>query len=138
MQFPIPQFIDIPDKIFGPLTFKQFIYVVGGAGWAFVVWRIVSIKFFALLLIMPVTGLAFLLAFKPVHGRPFSIIMEAAIKYLFGGKLYLWKKDENAEEKQAIQLQNTEPTLDEYAIPRIADGKLDDISWNLDVQGKSK
>jgi hypothetical protein len=29
MQFRVPQFIDIEDKLFGPLTFKQFIYLAG-------------------------------------------------------------------------------------------------------------
>ena len=32
MRFEVPQFVDIEDKIFGPLTFKQFIYIAGGAG----------------------------------------------------------------------------------------------------------
>jgi len=26
MQFQVPQFIEIEDKIFGPLTLKQFLY----------------------------------------------------------------------------------------------------------------
>ncbi|MFM2424198.1 MAG: hypothetical protein RLZZ70_589, partial [Candidatus Parcubacteria bacterium] len=30
MQFEVPQFIEIEDKIFGPLTWKQFLYVGGG------------------------------------------------------------------------------------------------------------
>ena len=32
MRFEVPQFIEIEDKIFGPLTWKQFIYLAGGAG----------------------------------------------------------------------------------------------------------
>ena len=30
MQYQVPQFIEVEDKIFGPLTFKQLVYVVGG------------------------------------------------------------------------------------------------------------
>lgn len=30
MQFQVPQFIEVEDKIFGPLTFKQFVYIAGG------------------------------------------------------------------------------------------------------------
>ena len=40
MQFQVPQFIEVEDKIFGPLTFKQFVYVAGGAGLAYLVWRV--------------------------------------------------------------------------------------------------
>ncbi len=32
MRFEVPQFIDVEDKIFGPFTFKQFLYLAGGAG----------------------------------------------------------------------------------------------------------
>ena len=32
MRFEVPQFIEVEDKIFGPFTWKQFIYLAGGAG----------------------------------------------------------------------------------------------------------
>ncbi|TSC80302.1 MAG: hypothetical protein G01um101429_152 [Parcubacteria group bacterium Gr01-1014_29] len=31
-QFQVPQFIEVEDKIFGPLTTKQFFYLLGGGG----------------------------------------------------------------------------------------------------------
>src|SRR3990172_12458701 len=43
MQFQVPQFIEIEDKIFGPLTFKQFIYVAGGAGACYLLWRVLPL-----------------------------------------------------------------------------------------------
>ena len=39
MRFQVPQFIEIEDKIFGPLTIKQFIYIAGGAGLCFILFR---------------------------------------------------------------------------------------------------
>ncbi|TSC61742.1 MAG: SsrA-binding protein, partial [Parcubacteria group bacterium Athens0416_74] len=32
MQFQVPQFIEVEDKIVGPLTFKQFVFIAGGLG----------------------------------------------------------------------------------------------------------
>ena len=32
MEYQVPQFIEVEDKIFGPFTLKQFIYVAGGVG----------------------------------------------------------------------------------------------------------
>jgi len=32
MRFEVPQFIEVEDKIFGPFTWKQFIYLMGGEG----------------------------------------------------------------------------------------------------------
>ena len=94
MRFQVPQFIDIEDKIFGPLTFKQFVYVIGGSG-------IIVILFFflpnviAFLLAVPVAIFTAALAFYKVNKRPFIIITEAAVKHFFKRKLYIWKKSED-------------------------------------------
>jgi hypothetical protein len=45
MHYQVPQFIEIEDKIFGPLTLKQFIYLAGGVG--------LCLIFFSLLPIYP-------------------------------------------------------------------------------------
>ena len=37
MRFEVPQFIEIEDKIFGPFTWKQFVYLAGGVGLAAVI-----------------------------------------------------------------------------------------------------
>lgn len=36
MQFKIPQFLDIEDKIFGPFTFKQFSYLLASIAFAYI------------------------------------------------------------------------------------------------------
>ena len=43
MQFQVPQFIEVEDKIFGPLTFKQFVYMTGGVGAAYMLWRVMPL-----------------------------------------------------------------------------------------------
>ena len=40
MRFQVPQFIEVEDKIFGPLTLKQFLYTAGGAAVGFIIWSI--------------------------------------------------------------------------------------------------
>ncbi|NCT02072.1 PrgI family protein, partial [Candidatus Parcubacteria bacterium] len=37
MRFEVPQFIEVEDKIFGPLTWRQFLYLSGGLGMAVVI-----------------------------------------------------------------------------------------------------
>ncbi len=91
MRFEVPQFIEIEDKIFGPLTWKQFVYVAGGGGLAAVLFFFTPFLVF-LLLGIPVAALTFLLSFYPVNNRPFAIFLESAVTYLQGSKLYLWRK----------------------------------------------
>jgi hypothetical protein len=91
MRFEVPQFIEIEDKIFGPLTWKQFVYVGGGGGLAVALFFMTPFIVFVLVG-LPVAGLAFLLSFYPINNRPFSIFLESVVRYVRGTKLYLWRK----------------------------------------------
>jgi hypothetical protein len=136
MQFHIPQFIDIEDKIFGPFTFKQFVYLLGGAGTLFITWTLFG-QVLGIMIGGPIAGVALLLAFKSVNGRPFSVVLEAGAKYFMGNKLYLWKKEEELEgSMQETVFRSTEDEHPNSALPRISGGKLSDISWNLDIRNK--
>ena len=57
MQFQVPQFIEIEDKIFGPLTAKQFFYILGGGAIIFLLY--VFFEFWLLIVLgAPVVALA--------------------------------------------------------------------------------
>ncbi|HMA77641.1 MAG TPA: PrgI family protein, partial [Candidatus Paceibacterota bacterium] len=71
MRFEVPQFIEVEDKIFGPFTWRQFIYLIGGGGIAAVLF--ITNGFLFLFIGLPIGALAILLAFYPVNNRPFSV-----------------------------------------------------------------
>ncbi|MEK7614153.1 MAG: PrgI family protein [Patescibacteria group bacterium] len=133
MRFSVPQFIEIEDKIFGPLTFKQFIYVAGGAGISFLIFNFVSSFFLAILLILPLAGLSLSLAFYRVNDKPFIDTVEAAFNYALKDKLYIWKK----ETKKAAGVKDEVDTTTSY-VPRLSDSRLKDLSWSLDVIDTTK
>src|SRR3989338_721380 len=99
MRFQIPQFIDVEDKIFGPFTLKQFIYIAGGASVATVAALFLG-PFLGLLVSSPIIVLALALAFYKVKNRPFIFVLESAFKYMTKDKLYIWKKKEEAEKSE--------------------------------------
>ncbi len=90
MRFEVPQFIEIEDKIFGPFTWRQFLYIGGGVGMGVVLFIVAPFIVF-LLVGLPLALLAVALAFYPVNNRPFSFFLEAIVNYLKGNKLYLWR-----------------------------------------------
>ncbi len=138
MQFQVPQFIDVEDKIFGPFTFKQFIYLVGGAGASFVLYKILPI-YLAIPVILPVAGLALALTFYKVNNRPFILILESAFNYYISSKLYVWKQRKAAAKKAAEAPKAEADTLSNLAyIPKLSNSKLKDISWSLDVLDMEK
>lgn len=106
MRFEVPQFIEIEDKIFGPLTWRQFLYLGGGVGMGVVLFLTTSFIIF-IIIGLPLALLAGALAFYPVNNRPFSFFLEAIINYLRGKKLYLWQRKE-----QEIHAHSFAPHLD--------------------------
>ncbi len=134
MEYQVPQFIEVEDKIIGPLTLKQFIYIAGAAGLCIVFFVYLPIVF-ALLFSAPIAALAAALAFYKMNGKPFIEVMEAGFNYYTGSKLFLWKHEEPKAAAAPAAPVATEPSPARGA-PRLTRGKLDDLAWSLDVKEK--
>ena len=135
MRFQVPQFIEIEDKIFGPFTFKQFIYLLGGAGGAYVLSKVLPLLI-AIPLILIVVGLALALTFYKVNGRDFSEVLQSSMNYFFRSKLFIWKQ--RAPKKEKVLPSRIEKSASGEGLPRLTEGKLKDISWSLDVLDMNK
>ncbi|MEZ4103885.1 MAG: PrgI family protein [Candidatus Paceibacterota bacterium] len=98
MRFEVPQFIEIEDKIFGPLTWRQFLYLGGGIGMGVVLFFVAPTIVF-IIIGLPLMILAGALAFYPVNNRPFSFFLEAVFNYLGSNKLYLWRQKKDIVHK---------------------------------------
>lgn len=133
MQFKVPQFIEVEDKIFGPLTFKQFIYLAGGAGLAFTFYTTLP-KFISPILILATLGFSVALAFYKVNDQNFISVLEASFKYFTSKKLFIWKKE---PKKIKAQEKNQQNIVSQLNIPRLSDSKLKELSWELDIKDKS-
>ncbi len=131
MQFQVPQFIEVEDKIFGQLTIKQFIYLAAGAGLTFIIIRFMPNIFLGVIVALPFIALAIALAFyQPNKKQSFIVLLENAFMYTIREKLYIWRKQdkkpvpsEKRQEKDAALLY----------VPKLADSKLKDMTWTLDV-----
>jgi hypothetical protein len=134
MRYQVPQFIEVEDKIFGPLTLKQFIYIAGGGGLCLAFYTLLPL-YFALLLAFPVMGFSLALAFYRVNDRPFITSVEHAFGYYLGSKLYLWKQRPPEAMKSAKQevVTQTSPIV----VPQLSESRLRDLAWSLNIKEKS-
>jgi hypothetical protein len=130
MKYQVPQFIDVEDKIFGPLTFKQFVYVIGATGMSFVIYKFVPLLL-AIPIIAAVMAFGLALAFYKVNNKPFIVVVEAAIKYWGASKLYIWKKLQKKPEANT-SVENTK-SAEGLFVPKLSDSKLKDLTWSLDI-----
>jgi hypothetical protein len=134
MQFQVPQFIEVEDKIFGPLTATQFVYVAGGVGFVIAMWLVLP-KWLAVIVGVPVGALGLALAFLKIHDRPFIVTMEAAFNYLLNTKLYIWQKKRpktfSAEEVALDRVGRRDDPL--KFVPSATGSRIKDLAWSLDV-----
>jgi len=130
MQFQVPQFIEVEDKIFGPLTFKQFIYIGGGLGACYIIWRVLPLLL-AAPIIMAVAGLTAGLAFFQFNGRPLIIGLENGFFFFSRSKLYLWNNNRKpVKTRAAAEIQR--PV--EIYVPKLSESRLHELAWSLDIK----
>ncbi len=135
MRFEVPQFIEIEDKIFGPLTWRQFLYLGGGLGMAVVLFLRLPFLLFVLSGI-PLALIAGALAFYPVNNRPFSYFLEAVVNYISGKRLYLWRKEEVTY--KVTETQKSSPELFTAQTRTKKSGGLSSLARRLELQAIEK
>ncbi len=143
MQFKVPQFLDIEDKIFGPFTFSEFVYLAGGAGICFVIYRAWGLLF-GFVPILAVAAFSAALVFYRPNNKPFIDMIEAGFKYFFQDKLYIWKRSVVKKQKTSVNNESYMKNLSEnqkeqkslitpHQNTRLSGEKLRDLAWSLDV-----
>lgn len=132
-QYQVPQFITVEDKVFGPFTIKQSVYL--GAGGLIIVG---SWVFLESVLFWPITiivgALAASLSFLKINEQPFPVVLKNAVFYFIKPRLYIWKKAETKSPEPAEAGPVKEPIIKN--IPKISDSKLTDLAWSLDIKSK--
>ena len=136
MRFQTPQFIEIEDRIFGPLTLKQFIYLAGSAGLGFLLYRTLPF-IIALWLIIPIIAAGLALAFYKFNNKPFIFLLEALFHYALNRKLYLWRKDSESTPTTTKKRVETAHVSNSLSLPKLSDSKLKDLAWSLDISKQS-
>ena len=136
MHYQVPQFIEIEDKIFGPLTLKQFIYVAGGVGLCLIFFSLLPL-YLTVILSIPVLTFSAGLAFYQVNGRPLVVALEHAFGYFFGHKLYLWKpRRPDATSGVGARAKAGQPSI--LPVPKLSESKLKDLAWSLNIKDRAR
>ncbi len=90
-QFTVPQFIDVEDKILGPLTVRQFVILLVTFGIDFLLYKLADFVLF-LATGIPIFFFGAVLAFIKVNGQPFHYYLLNLTQFLKRSKLRVWDK----------------------------------------------
>ncbi|TSC74085.1 MAG: hypothetical protein G01um101444_382 [Parcubacteria group bacterium Gr01-1014_44] len=98
MRFQVPQFIETEEKIIGPFTLKQFIFVALGGAILFLLFFAVSPGIFIFLAI-PVGAIFLGLALVKINEMPLYLYLFYFINHLISPKKYIYNPDDEIKIK---------------------------------------
>jgi len=117
-QFVVPQFIDVEDKIFGPITTRQFLILLFAGGTIFLSFKYLDLVLFGVVTFF-IGGLALVFAFYKPNGQLFHYFLLNLIQTNRKPKLRIWNKTPTKEELEYLRKLGTEIKV-EAAAPKKA------------------
>ena len=132
MEYQVPQFIEVEEKVFGPLSIKQFVYIAGGLGLC-VILVLYLPRIIGIALAVPLAIFTLALAFYKVNNKPFLDVLEAGFNYYLGSRLYLWKRVEKQAPRPAAPVAPT-PAVETRQKLGLSQNKLHELAWSLDIK----
>ncbi len=109
MQFPVPQFTDVEDRIIGSLTLKQF-GIVFGAGVVIFLGYSATKSILVVIFLFVLFGLpAIVLAFAKINGRPIYNSIGYFINLFMSPKVLVFHKQARTQKEINNQKSQTEP-----------------------------
>lgn len=135
-QVTVPQFLDVEDKIFGPVTIRQFIELMVGGMFVFIFYKTFDFSLFVTASIL-VIGLTLIVAFVRVNGQAFHLFLLNLISTLKNPKLKVWKKKLTMEELKMEMKTPVETRPMVRTVPRksVTVSKLSELSLIVDTGG---
>ena len=134
-QFVVPQFIDIEDKIIGPITVRQFIILLVGGGIIFVVYKLSDFSLFVVegILIFALTGT---FAFLKINGRPIQYFLMNFFQTLRKPKLRIWNKQLSIGDiKATLELKEVKLPPQIVVKPKVGSSRLAELALIVDTGG---
>jgi hypothetical protein len=137
-QFVVPQFIEVEDKIFGPITIRQFLILLGAFVLIFLGWRFGDFLTFVLTFLI-VGGLAVVFAFVKVNGQVFHIFVLNVLNNLRRPSLRVWRVSYTNQELDFLRKLGTEEKIVETSLQKKArQGHVRDLSLIVNTGGYYK
>lgn len=101
MRYTVPQFIDVEDKILGPITVRQFLILLVTGGVMFILYALLDFAAFLVFGLMTF-ALGGVIAFMRINGQPFHFFLLNLTQTFSKPRLRIWDKELNDAELNAL------------------------------------
>jgi len=134
MQYGVPQFINIEDKVVGPLTARQTLYLMIGGAILIISFTVFEFVYFAFIfaIVAPIV-LAF--AFWKPRGITVARWILNIINYFTTPHVYVWRKEPDIKlfkakiQKKKIAVSQKET----IGVKRVPKSRIRELAWMLDT-----
>lgn len=134
-KYIVPQFIDVENKILGPITVRQFITIAVGGALIFASYKLADFTLF-LFLVVVIILIAIVVAFVKFNGLPFHIFLLNMVGTYKKPMLRVWLKEEFKIEKESRKKRD-KGGEEKYFVPRksVSSEKLSELALIIDTGG---
>jgi len=135
-QFTVPQFIDVENKIIGPLTTRQFLIILGAAIIMGISYKLFDFSLF-LTISIPVFMITVLFSFVKINGRPFHLFILNLAQTLRRPGIRVWNnRAVVSDEAPQVPVTKTE----QKTVPKefYKKSRLAELSLIVDTKGRYK
>ncbi|EKD43938.1 MAG: hypothetical protein ACD_72C00066G0001 [uncultured bacterium] len=137
-QFVVPQFIDVEDKIFGPVTSRQFVILLIAGLILFVAFKLADFALFIFML-ATIGGFALILAFVKINGQSFHYFILNLIQTVRRPSRRIWYKSDTKDELEELRKGEIVEVMEKVAeIPRLSYSRIRDLSLAVNTGGYYK
>ncbi|MFA6547642.1 MAG: PrgI family protein [Candidatus Magasanikbacteria bacterium] len=137
-QFVVPQFIDVEDKIFGPVTARQFVILLVAGLVLFVAYKIADLTLFIFML-ATIGGGSLILAFVKINGQAFHYFLLNLFQTLRRPSRRIWYKSDSKEELEELRKGEKIEIMEKPSeIPRLSYNRIRDLSLAVNTGGYYK
>ncbi len=134
MRYKVPQNIDMEDRIVGPLTMTQFVYLLVGGMLIYLAWLLLTPTSFWFVAI-PVGFTSLCFAFLKVQDQPLPKFLGAALLYALRPKSRVWQKEEMVEHLKIVSKQPSQPEEQSPEQVGPSASELEELAARLDLGG---
>lgn len=132
MQYSVPQFIDIEDKVVGPLTAKQVLILILGGVVLLVAFRFFNLAFFIIVALI-VAPVSLVLAFYKPRGISAIQYIFNYVDYLTNPKIYVWRRETDRNTYLKRSLQKRQSANDAQPLKSVSRSRIRDLAILLDT-----
>jgi len=135
-KFVVPQFIDVEDKIIGPITTRQFIMGTVAAFFIFLSYKFADFGLFLIEAIL-IVGVYILVGFVKVNGQSFHMFLASVFKSIMSDQVRAWNKIPSSsisKQKQTSSQDDNRGYVPPKQIPKSQE--LSSLSLLVDTGGR--